>query len=87
MNNEDRQRLAAILQKQGWTLQNNSIKAPSGGLWLDSAHFESWTLVQVRETFQARAARVEKAQIGDWKTSARENRELSEAAAMLISED
>ena len=85
MTNEERHGLKAILEKHGWDPRNDSIIAPSGGLWLDATHFELWTLAQVRDTFQARATRIEMARIGDWETSARENRQVAEAAAMLIS--
>jgi hypothetical protein len=70
----------ASLQSKGWELHDGTIWSPSGGLWFDEPHFAHWSPSQVHDIFARRAARIAKAQIGDWLTSSRENGEAFYAA-------
>ena len=70
----------ALLQAKGWQLRDGTIWSAGGGLWFSDSHFGNWTPSQMHDIFTQRAARIAKAQIGDWQTAARENQEASWAA-------
>ena len=70
----------ALLQSKDWQLRDGTIWSTSGGLWFGDSHFEDWSPSQMHDVFTTRAARIAKAQIGDWQRSTRENQEAAWAA-------
>ena len=74
----------AILENQGWTLQEDAICSPGGGLWFDNSHFQSWSPIEMRDTFAVRADRIERAAHENWERAANENRQASLAAAAAL---
>jgi hypothetical protein len=75
-----KQQFVALLQTKGWQLRDGTIWSASGGLWFSDSHFGDWSPSQMHDIFTQRAARIAKAQIGDWQRSSRENQEASWAA-------
>ncbi len=71
------------LQQKGWSLKDDTVTSPSGGLWFSESHFTDWTLQQFQEIFAGRADRIRKAKLGDWEQSEQENRDASDIAGEL----
>ncbi len=57
--------------------------APSKGLWFNDSHFNNWSPKEMAEIFEGRAARIEKAKIGDWEQSSVENFQVFKAIKEL----
>jgi hypothetical protein len=77
----------ALLQTKGWQLRDGTIESAGGGLYFSDSHFGHWSPSQMHDIFTQRAARIAKAQIGDWKRSTRENQEASWAAEEVMNHD
>ena len=74
----------ALLQTKGWQFRAGTIWSAGGGLWFSDSHFGHWSPSDMHEVFAQRAARIAKAQIGDWQSSTLENQEASWAAEQLL---
>ena len=81
---DQRTQFVALLQTRGWQIHDDTVWSPSRGLWFGDSHLTDWTPSQMREIFAQRSARIAKAQIGDWQSSARENAEASWAAEEVM---
>jgi len=72
------------LRLAGWSLESDTVYAPSRGLWLAPAHFDDWSPIQMHTVFVGRARRIEQAKVGDtWEQSAQENHQVHRAIETL----
>lgn len=76
----ERTRFVELLQTRGWQFEAGTIWSPSRGLWFGETHLSQWSPSEMREIFTQRAARIAKAQLGDWQAHSRENEDASWAA-------
>jgi hypothetical protein len=77
---QQRQQFAAILQKKGWTLENDMLWSPSRGLYLINSHFEHWSPAEMCEVFNRRGDRIQKAALDGWERHVGEHRDVRLAA-------
>jgi len=77
---QQRERFTAILQRKGWTLENDTLWSPSRGLYFNYSHFEHWFPADMREVFTRRRERIQKAAFEGWERSAGEHRDVCLAA-------
>ena len=84
MTAEEEHKFVAALQRRGWTTEGDTVWAPSRGLWFSDSHFRDWTLEEFRDIFANRGSRIERAGSENWRESAGENRDASEAAREIL---
>lgn len=84
MTKSEQDEFVALLVKSGWSLSDGTVWSPSKGLWFSDSHFVQWSPKEFAEAFSRRAERIEKAKIGDWERSARENQQACEAAQKIM---
>jgi hypothetical protein len=83
-NATQKTQLMAELIEKGWSIREDTIWSPSGGLYFNDSHFTHWGPKEMRDIFTERAARIERSALKNWETSANENRQVSDAAAEVL---
>ena len=83
MTESERDEFVALLVKAGWSLRDGTVWSPSNGLWFGGSHFSQWSPKEFAEVFSRRADRIEKAKVGEWECSIRENRQACDAAQTI----
>lgn len=77
-------RFISILEGDGWRMHEGVLWSPSSGLYFNDSHFHQWGPKEMRDIFKARANRIERAALENWKAATDENRQVSAAAATVF---
>jgi hypothetical protein len=79
---QERQALAAELQRYGWRVHDDALWSPSGGLYFNDAHFAQWGPAEMGEVFDRRGKRIE-AQQPSHDALIEEHRQVCRAVAIV----
>lgn len=72
------------LQNAGWSLESDTVYAPSRRLWLSPAHFDDWSPTQMHSVFVGRARQIEQKIVGKTlEQIAQENHQIHRAIERL----
>jgi hypothetical protein len=77
---QQREEFTATLRRKGWTLEGDTLWSPSRGLYFNDSHFEHWSPTEMREVFNRRGDRIQKAALDGWEPSVGEHRDVCLAA-------
>ena len=81
----ERERFVRVLRSKGWTLVDGTLWSPSRGLYFNDAHFEHWSVAEMRDVFTQRCDRIQKAAFDEWALHVGENRDVCTAAKDVLS--
>lgn len=80
----EKEQFIAALQSRGWSLREDTIWSPSGGLYFNDSHFAHWTPTEMSSVFTARADRIQKAALAGWRKTVDENQQVCSAAEEVL---
>ena len=81
---QQREQFTAILQRKGWTLENDTLWSPGQGLYFNHSHFEHWSPAEMRDVFNRRGDRTQKSAFDGWERSVGEHQDVCSAAQEVL---